>query len=229
MGDFRFINSGENNYFEFIGQTIDVSANSASLSLLTEISTVLEKISVSTFEGLGNFEDYKVLFELANTVENLKLDLNIGSLESVSECCQAISDKIQTVSARLSYIVDEHNLFRVQDLIKIRNSFAVILNLLDSIEHFIKTVEYNYPIYLEIQRRNQIYLDSISHCIDNTYCHLDRVFSHDNTHHSIPSYLLIPPPIQCQVNRFCDYNRELTEFSESLGCCKNKDDSSSCD
>jgi hypothetical protein len=226
---FKLVSSGPNgDVYDYIGETVDVSANSQSIALLDCIQGLLETINCSNVEGYGTLSDYKDLFELANYISKLKLNLNLDNIQDVATKANQITLLINSLTLRLTSLF-ELSLFSLEDLITIKNALNSILHMFESIEEFIETINIQYPYVMEMQRQNQIYLDSISHCIENVYYKLDNVFTHDNTIHFIPDYMTkLVPPIQGQVNRFCDYHYALANFTQSIGiqdeCSSSTDD-----
>jgi len=224
---FKLVTNGPNgSFFEYTGATTDVSGNQVTIDFFNSILSSLEKINSTSVEGFGTYNEYRQLLDLADSTGKMKLTLDITTLSTVSDCCNQITESVKKASAKLTYVMDEIQLIKPEDLVEIRNSFNVVSQLLDTVDEFSESVDQQYPIYLEIQMKNQLELNCLSHCMECVFDKVEEVFAHNNKHHSIPNYMLYPPPLQAQVNRFCNYNLALSEFAESLGC-NDKDDQTS--
>ena len=204
-----------NNIYIFNGDTIDVSENKpSSLSCMDEIDRLMKKISCESIQGFGTFSDYEELFKVAQELSQLKLTLNLQSLEEISEKAEMIKETFESFIKTLPTIL---NLVSMENLVKIRNALCAILNMLETIENFSFVIRNQFVI------RNEWMAKHLANTLGGVYNHLDCIFTHDNSQHNIPYYLLANPcpQAQIQINRMNEYTLEMLNFADSLGINNN--------
>lgn len=211
LANHLFTGPTSDNVYTFIGDTTDVSENKpSSLSCLEQIDNLMKKISCESVQGLGTFSDYEELFKLAETLSQLKLNLNLQSLEEIAEKAEMIKETFESFIQTLPTVL---NLVSMENLVKIRNALCSILNMLETIENFTFIIRNQFAI------RNEWMVNHIGNTLGCVYNHLDHIFTHDNSQHNIPYYLLGNhcPQAQIQINRMNDYTLEMLKFADSLG------------
>ena len=204
--------TGEFNSLYVINNPItDVSSKSSNtLQILEEIKFIVGRIKCENFHGIGTLDDYEELIRLSQMVKGLEIDIDLTSLQSITEKADGIKQVFETLRTTLPTVL---NLISVENLMIIRDAFCSILKMLDTIENFSLVIRNQYVI------RNECMVKKISKTVDKVYKHLDCIFTHDNSQHCIPYYLLENPfpKTQKKIDKMIDYSIQMNHFAESLG------------
>jgi hypothetical protein len=200
-----------NNLYVITNPITDVSSNSSNtLQILEEISFLVNRIKCENFHGMGTLSDYEELIRLSQMVQGLEINLDLTSLQSITAKAESIKQVFDTLRTTLPTVL---NLISMENLIVIRNAFCSILRMLETIENFSFVIRNQYVI------RNECIVKQISKKVDKVYKHLDCIFTHDNSQHCIPYYLLENPipETQNKIDKMIDYSIQMNHFAESLG------------
>ena len=198
-------------YFKYTTLIEDVSSNSASLILMSEIDECLSKIKSERLMNIGTLQDYyEEIYSIINILNNIKLDLNLQSLEEVAQYADEINELLGSFNFRLETILE---IITGDELDTSRQSLGSVLKMLEAYENLVCIIENQMIV------RGQCLTTKLTAILDSVYLNIRNVFNHSPCVNALPAYMLCDDfsDIQHRIDKFEGYSARLNEFAQSLG------------